>query len=346
MSNQIRPATRDGPAGSTRPAVCVLCGPGGDRPPLLDRLAPIADIRYAEDAREALRDTDVLFAWDFASHSLREGWDGAERLRWVHVAAAGVDRLLFPELVHSDVVVTNARGVFDQPIAEHVLACILAHAKDLYRSRDLQRERRWQHRETANIRGACVLVVGTGAIGRAIARLLRAVGMEVRGAGRRARDGDPDFGSVLASNDLAAHVPDVDYLVLAAPLTPQTRGLIDARVLSRMKPTAYLVNVGRGACVVQSALREALAEGRLAGAALDVFEREPLPSGDPLWEAPGMFVSPHMSGDFSGSLERLAEQFIDNLHRWTSGRPLLNVVDKSLGFVDSMPDGDKREGAV
>lgn len=336
MPNAVRPATRDGPVRSGRPAISVLCG-GGDRPPLLDCLEPVADIRYADDAREALRAADVLLAWDFASHSVRDGWDHAGRLRWVHVAAAGVDRVLFPELVESDVVVTNARGVFDRPIAEYVLLCVLAHAKDLYRSRDLQRQRRWEHRETANIRDACVLVVGTGAIGRAIARLLRAAGMEVRGAGRTAREGDPDFGSVLASSDLATCLPDVDYLVLAAPLTPQTRGLIDARALARLKPTAYLVNVGRGACVVQSALREALAEGRLAGAAVDVFETEPLPGGDPLWDAPGMFVSPHMSGDFSGSLERLAEQFIENVHRWTSGRPLLNVVDKSLGFVDPAP---------
>lgn len=322
---------------SERPVISVLCG-RGDRPPLLDRLAPVADIRYAGHAREALRAADVLLAWDFAAHSIRDGWDQADRLRWVHVAAAGVDRLLFPELVRSDVVVTNARGVFDRPIAEYVLMCVLAHAKGLYRSRDLQRQRHWEHRETANIRGASVLVVGTGGLGRAIARLLRAAGMEVRGAGRSARDGDPDFGSVLASSDLATYLPEADYLVLAAPLTPQTRGLIDAGALSLLKPTAYLVNVGRGACVVQADLRAALAEGRLAGAALDVFDSEPLPAGDPLWDAPGTFISPHMSGDFSGSLEMLAEQFIENVHRWTSGQPLRNVVDKSLGFADPAPD--------
>jgi phosphoglycerate dehydrogenase-like enzyme len=315
----------------------VLCG-AGDRPPLLERLAPVADIRYAEHAREALPAADVLLAWDFAAHTVRDGWDQADRLRWVHVAAAGVDRVLFPELVQSDVVVTNARGVFDRPIAEYVLMCVLAHAKGLYRSRDLQRQRHWEHRETANISGASVLVVGTGAIGRAIARLLRAAGMEVKGAGRTAREGDPDFGSVLASSDLAAYLPDADYLVLAAPLTPQTRGLIDAGALSRLKPSAFLVNVGRGACVEQAALRAALAEGRLAGAALDVFESEPLPAGDPLWDAPGVFISPHMSGDFAGSLELLAGQFIENVHRWTSGQPLRNVVDKSLGFVDQAPD--------
>jgi len=168
---------------------------------------------------------------------------------------------------------------------------------------------------------------------RALARLLTAVGVQVVGAGRTARDGDPDFGQVVPSADLADHVGEVDYLVNAAPLTPATRGLIDARVLRALPSSAHLVNVGRGASVVEDDLVAALRDGALDGATLDVFETEPLPGGSPLWELPGVVVAPHMSGDTEGWRERLAEQFVANAERWLAGEPLQQVVDTRLGYV-------------
>ncbi len=155
----------------------------------------------------------------------------------------------------------------------------------------------------------------------------------VRGAGSRARSGDPDFGDVLASADLAEHVADVDYLANAAPLTPATRGLIDRCVFAALPARAHLVNIGRGPTVVEADLLAALKEGRLHGASLDVFETEPLPPDSPLWTAPGVVVSPHLSGDVVGWRDALARQFVDNARRWLAGADLINVVDKRLGYV-------------
>lgn len=317
-----------------RPVLTVLCA-GDARPPHMDPVEQRMHVRYtdASGLPDAIEGAQVLFLWDFFSTSVRDVWERAGALKWIHVAAAGVDKLLFDELVRSPVVVTNARGIFDRPMAEFVLMSILAHAKDAHRSDDLQRARQWQHRETAVIAGSTALVVGTGAIGRETARLLRAVGVQVRGAGRSARDGDPDFDTVHASSDLASHVGWADYVIVVAPLTEQTRGLINMEVLQAMKPTSYLVNVGRGPCVVEDDLLAALHSGRIAGAALDVFETEPLPAEHPLWNAPGVTVSPHISGDAAGWLDSLARQFADNAQRFLDGRPLANVVDKRLGFV-------------
>ncbi len=209
------------------------------------------------------------------------------------MTAAGVDTLLFDELRDSDVVVTNAHGVFDRPIAEYVLGAVIAHAKDSRNSLDLQRRHEWRHRETRSVLGATALVVGTGAIGREVAGLLRAAGLNVRGAGRVARSGDPDFGEVVASSNLAAEVGD------AAPLTAATRGLVDAKVLAAMKPDAHLINVARGPIVDETALLKALRDERIA-ATVDVFDREPLPPDHPLWDAPGVTITAHMSGDVIG----------------------------------------------
>lgn len=318
-----------------RPVIAVLCKTVDDRPPHLEALESRAELRYCDAAGlgAALAGAEALLLWDFFSTALRDAWEHADTLRWVHVAAAGVDTLLFDDLVASRVVVTNARGVFDRPIAEFVLASILVQAKGLHAVRARQRDRHWEHQETETVDGKRALVVGTGAIGREIARLLGAAGMEVRGAGRTARSGDADFGEVLASSGLAAYVGWADHVVLAAPLTEQTRHLLDAPVLEAMKPTAHLVNIGRGELVDETALLDALTRGRIAAASLDVFEHEPLPVDDPLWNAPGVVVSPHMSGDAAGWLDTLATQFVQNAERFLDGEALVNVVDKSLGFV-------------
>lgn len=327
-----------------RPVIAVLCSNAGERPPHMRAVEERATIRYCdtEGLAVAVADADALFLWDFFSSAVRQVWDRAAALRWIHVAAAGVDKLLFEELIDSDVIVTNARGVFDRPIAEFVLASVLAFAKDIHRGHDLQLARTWKHRETLTVAGTTALIVGTGAIGRAIARLLRAVGMDVRGAGRTARAADPDFGTVIASDVLARHAGWADHVIMAAPLTQATRGLIDSTVLAAMKPTAHLINVGRGPCVVEEHLIAALAGGQIAGASLDVFATEPLPATHPLWSMPGVVVSAHMSGDAVGWLDTLARQFADNALRWLDGGDLVNVVDKRLGFVPAHPPAAAR----
>ncbi|MEN3321702.1 MAG: hypothetical protein V7643_5104 [Mycobacterium sp.] len=318
--------------GSERPVIAVLCGQASERPQF-DGLD--AEFRYCavDGLAEAVRGARALLLWDFFSTAVRDVWSDADALEWIHVPAAGVDSLLFDELRESDVVVTNARGVFDRPIAEYVLGAVIAHAKDSRNSFDLQRRHEWRHRETRSIAGARALVVGTGGIGREIARMLRAAGMDVRGAGRRPVVDDADFGEVVASDNLAAEARWCDHLIVAAPLTPATRGLVNAEVLGAMKPDAHLVNIGRGALVDEAALVAALTEHRIGAATLDVFDVEPLPADHPLWDAPNATITAHMSGDVIGWRDTLAAQFTANVRRWLAGEPLLNVVDKKLGYV-------------
>ncbi len=292
------------------------------------------DARFADDAPSlaaALPGTEVLLVWDFLSDAVRDAWPLADvsALRWVHTASAGVDRLLFPGLLDSDVTITNSRGVFDGPIAEYVLGLVLAMAKDLPGTLAAQADHAWRHRETQRVAGTRAVVVGGGPIGRAIARMLGAVGIAVELVGRRAAPGLHGFDAL---HDL---LPRADWLVLAAPLTDATRGLLDAGALAALPPTARVINVGRGGLVVEPALIDALRAGRIAGAALDVVAEEPLSGHSPLWDLPGVIVSPHMSGDTIGWRTALMDVFTANLACYRAGEPLHNVVDKTLGYVTS-----------
>lgn len=296
-----------------------------DRPKQLDG----PNVRFVTDETltAALPGTEVLLVWDFTSTAVRDAWPAADSLRWVHTASAGVDRLTFPALLDSDVVLTNSRGVFDVPMAEYVTGLVIAMAKDLAGTLEAQSRREWRHRESERVGGRTAVVVGSGPIGRATATMLSAVGMTVELVGRRAGEG------VHAIDALPGLLPRAEWLVLAAPLTDSTRGMLDAAAIRLLPPRARVVNVGRGALIVQDDLVAALREGHLAGAALDVFEREPLPADSPLWDLPGVIVSPHMSGDILGWRDELEALFVANLDRFRAGEPLENVVDKTLGFV-------------
>lgn len=301
-----------------RPVIAVQHSP--DSVP--ERLAPVtaaAEVRLVESDRlaTALPGAEVLFVYDFRSSALRETWSAADSLRWVQIASTGVDPVLFDEFVASDVVLTNSRGIFERPIAEYVLAQMLAFAKDIRRSTRAQAALSWRHFESESIEGTPVGVLGTGPIGQAISTLLGAVGMRVTVLGR------------AESADLSSHVGEFEYLVLAAPLTPQTRGIVNARVLSAMRPTARLINVGRGELVGTWDLVSALNRGGIAGAALDVTDPEPLPVGHPLWRTPNTHITPHNSGDVRGWSDRLQDQFVVNFERYLRGEELLNIVDKN-----------------
>ncbi|MCC5033305.1 D-2-hydroxyacid dehydrogenase [Streptomyces sp. WAC 00631] len=310
---------------------------GGEPAPRLDRLSGRARVVHARDAESLaalLPSADALLVWDFTTDVLRSAWPGeGRRPRWVHTASAGVDRLLFPELTDSDAVVTNARGIFEQPIAEYVAGLVIALAKDFPGSWELQQRRQWRHRETMRLAGSRAVVAGSGPIGRAIGRTLAALGVVVELVGRTARENDAEFHRVYDNAALKDLLPSADWVIAAAPLTDDTHGMFGAEAFSLMRPTARFINVGRGQLVVERDLTEALVKGSLAGAALDVFEEEPLPPDSPLWDAPGLLVSPHMSGDTVGWRDALAEQFMDNFDRWVAGKPLVNVVDKRLGYV-------------
>lgn len=317
------------------PIIAVLTAPEEDRPPGLDQLAHRATLRFAStrgEFIESIGDADVLLVTDFRTTIARDAWPHAKRLQWVHATSAGVDAILFPELRESDIPVTNAAGVFDRGIAETVLCYILAFAKGLPRSLEMKRRRIWEHRDTERIDGRRVLVVGAGSIGRSIARLVRTVGMAVDGVASRPRSDDPDFDVVFGSVDLYEALPRADYVVVATPLTNVTRGLFGAEAFRCMQPSARLINVGRGPVVQTDALVDALHAGRIAGAALDVLEEEPLPEEHPLWDMPQVIITAHMAGDFIGWREALSKQFIDNFNRWMRGDALVNVVDKRRGY--------------
>ncbi|MFF8400812.1 D-2-hydroxyacid dehydrogenase [Streptomyces sp. NPDC014846] len=309
------------------PTLLVL---DADPPPRLGRLTGRARIVHTDAGHlaERLPEADALLVWDFTSHAVREAWPGdGRRPRWVHTASAGVDHLMCPELAASDTVVTNARGIFDQPIAEYVAALVLAVAKDLPRTLGYQRERTWRHRESRRVAGTRACVVGSGPIGRAIARTLKALGVTTALVGRLPRTG------IHGPDDLDRLVSRADWVIAAAPLTERTYRMFDARRFGMMQPSAFFVNVGRGQLVDEDALAEALTRRWIAGAALDVFATEPLPADSPLWELPELIVSPHMSGDTVGWRDELGVQFVELYERWAAGRSLVNVVDKKRGYV-------------
>ncbi|MFJ9706952.1 D-2-hydroxyacid dehydrogenase [Streptomyces sp. NPDC101234] len=312
------------------PPVPTLLVLDADPPPRLGRLTGRARIVHTDAAGLASRlpEADVLLVWDFASHAVREAWPGeGPRPRWVHTASAGVDHLLCPELAASDTVVTNARGIFDRPIAEYVAALVLAMAKDLPRTLDLQRERTWRHREARRVGGTRACVVGSGPIGRAIVRTLKALDVTTALVGRVPRTG------IHGPDDLDRLMSRADWVIAAAPLTEQTYGMFDAHRFGVMQPSACFINVGRGQLVDEDALVRALTRRWIAGAALDVFATEPLPADSPLWNVPGLVVSPHMSGDTVGWRDELGTQFVELYERWAAGRSLVNVVDKKRGYV-------------
>ncbi len=318
---------------SDRP-VAVIQGPRDAPPPGIERASAHAELRTADGPahlREALPGADALFFWRARRDDLEEAWDAADRLRWIQTASDGVDGLLFPSLVGSDVLVTNGRGIFEDAIAEWVIGVLLGFVTRIPESFAAQRQHRWISGETERLAGSRLLVVGPGPIGRAVATRARALGMEIAAVGRTARM-DQMFGQICPVAELIEAVADADVVLDTVPLTPETHHLFDAQVFAAMRPTARFVNVGRGATVDEPSLIRALQAGQLSGAALDVFETEPLPADSPLWDLPGVIVSPHMCGDFQGWEEVAVALFLDNLGRFARGEELRNPVDKHAGF--------------
>ena len=319
-----------------KPVLLVQGATSIDDVPGLASIADQAEIRFASDAdemRAALPGAEIMLGWNFRADSLREAWASADALRWIHWGGAGVDAAMFSELVESEVQLTNARGVFDRPMAEWVLGMIICFAKRIPETLALQARREWNYRLSEMVAGKRAVVVGVGSIGRAVARLLAAAGMQVEGVGRSARGGDPDFGDVHAIGDLHARLALADYVVLITPLTEATRGLFGAAEFAAMPAHARFINIGRGPLVVEADLLAALDHGEIAGAALDVFVDEPLPADSPFWSAPNCIVSPHMSGDYAEFENAMAQQFLHNWARYLNGETLDNLVDKRLGFA-------------
>lgn len=270
----------------------------------------------------------------------------APRLRWVHSATAGVERVLTPASRDRELAITNARGVFSRPIAEYVVMMMLSVSRRLPELLELQQERTWQPLEARELRDVTVGIVGLGSIGRAVGALATAFGCRVIATRRRpeagtaAPDGggdDPYLGSamldrVLPPERLEELLAESDFVVLAAPLTAETVGLIGETSIAAMKPGAWVINVARGELVDERALTRALREGRLGGAVLDTFRDEPLPPSSPLYDTPNVIITPHTSWSSTRVLDRSVELFCDNLRRFATGAPLVNLVDPNAGY--------------
>lgn len=263
---------------------------------------------------------------------LSRALDEAPDVRWVHTSTAGFDWALVPAIGARGIVLTRSAASYAIPIGEFVLALVAAHAKRLGALAAAQRDHRWASVDPLELADLTVGVVGAGGIGREVAWRCRALGMRVVATQRTPR-AQPEFDAVWPASELGALLAASDVVVVACPLTPETRGLIDRPALAAMRPGAYLINVARGPIVDMDALLEALHAGRLAGAALDDFDEEPLPTDHPIWDAPGATVTPHTSFKSPRNLDRVVDEFAANLRRFLDGEPLHHALrDAALGY--------------
>jgi phosphoglycerate dehydrogenase-like enzyme len=315
----------------------VLGSPEAPHLQRLTRLPREVSVSFSADGSaggQASARAQIVFCDMLLGGQLASIWPRLGALRWVHSISAGVDHLLFPELVSSNVVLTNGRGAYKRSLAEFVIAGALHFAKDVPRLERQLRDRQWRVYEMEELHGRTLGIVGYGEIGRATAGLARAFGMRVLALRRHAAKsaGDGLIERVLPRERLGELMGESDYVVVAAALTPETRGLVDRVALAAMKPTGVLINVGRGAIVDERALVEALRERRIRGAVLDVFADEPLPDDHPLYALDNVLLSPHTADRVRGWLESAVDVFLTNVERYRGGAPLLNVVDKHLGY--------------
>jgi phosphoglycerate dehydrogenase-like enzyme len=286
-----------------------------------------------EEFLAMLEGAEVLY--DFPRGHVEDLVRVVPKLRWVQASMAGAGEIAERAgLQNTDVAITTASGVYSGPLAEFVLMALLAHVKDLDRLRRDKAEKRWREAHTETLRGKTLCIVGLGNIGRAVAERARPFGVRVVGVKRMVREDDAawDYADELyATRDLHPALQEADYVVVTLPGTPETYGLLNAEAISVMKLGAYFVNVGRGKVVDEGALIEGLKSGQLSGAALDVFEEEPLPRESPLWDLENVIVSPHSTDNVPGLTNELqTELFCDNLWRYLNGEPLRNELDKKL----------------
>ncbi|MGH8058110.1 MAG: D-2-hydroxyacid dehydrogenase [Candidatus Entotheonellia bacterium] len=285
----------------------------------------------AEAAMQAIADADAAYG-----NIVPELFRRAKRLRWIQApAAAPPVGYYHKDLIESDVVVTNQREIYNDHISAHIMAFVLAFARGLHRYIPQQLQHQWQRQgleATTYLPEATALIIGVGGIGGEAARLCAAFGMTVLGVDPRRPSAPPSLKELHRPDELHALLPQADFVIMTVPETPQTRGMLAAREFRLMKNTAYLINIGRGGTVILDDLVAALRAGQIAGAGLDVFQVEPLPSDHPLWTMPGVLITPHVAGVGPYLQERRTELFVENCRRFNAGLPLLNVVDKANWF--------------
>ena len=284
---------------------------------------------------EEIADADISISWSLRGEQIK----AAKKLRWIHSTAAAVHQLMTPELRASNIVVTNARDVHGPVVAEHAIALVFAVAKRLPQAVKYQQEKLWAQRELWNaqpppreLNGATMTIVGMGGIGKPLAKLAKSLAMRVVGVREHPERGSEVADTMYGFGELTQALGEGDFIVLAVPVTPKTHHLINAARLARLKPGAYLINVGRGVLIDEDALVQALRARSFAGAALDVTTEEPLPSDSPLWQMDNVFITPHIAGLTERMWERHYAHYTENLRRFLVGEPLLWIVDKQCGY--------------
>jgi phosphoglycerate dehydrogenase-like enzyme len=285
--------------------------------------------------REAAPEADVILNADLRDpRLLADTFPYANRVRWVHSLWAGTESVLSPELLESSVPLTNGRGVFRQPLGEWVVGAMLHFAFRVRHAIENQQAERWDPFDIETLNGRTLGIVGYGEIGRTIAELAHPFGMRVLALRRNPERsaGDPRLDGVFPPGKLDEMLAECDYVAVAAPLTPETRGLIGAPQIAKMKSNAVILNVGRGPIINEAELVKALQSGRIRGAALDVFDKEPVPAGHPFYKLTNVLMSPHSADHTEGWIDRAMEFFVENFERFSKDRPLENVVDKRAGY--------------
>ncbi len=312
--------------------------PDGELARLEGRFAGVRIVSVEEPAAlgSALSDAEVFTGFHFP----REHFAAAPRLRWIHSASAGIEATLFPDLVASDVILTNSAGLHAVSIPEHVLGQMFVLARNFHQALRLQARAEWNRfgvisygATIGELHGANLAILGAGAIGRNLAQRAAALGMHVRVMRRDAARPVAGAETVVPPAALHELLAWADWVVCALPLTGETRGIIDAAALRSMRSSAFLINIGRGESVDEDALVQALRIRAIAGAAVDVFSQEPLPADHPFWSLPNLVLTPHVSGYTPRYFEKMLAIFEDNLDRFVHNQPLRNVVDKQLGYA-------------
>jgi phosphoglycerate dehydrogenase-like enzyme len=305
---------------------------------MLEQLPPHTGIAVG-NMREAFErgaaNANIIYNWSQSGALLREVFLMCPRVQWVHTRSAGLDNILFPELVASPVPLTNGTGVFSPSLGEFALAAILFFAKDLRRMVRNQEAGLWEQFDITEITGQTVGIVGYGDIGRAVATRVKPMGIRVlavKRSGPLLYNMDPLVERIYKPGDLAEMLPLCDYVVAAAPLTDETRGLIGEAAFAAMKSDAVVINVGRGPVIDEAAMVRALSSGRIKGAALDVFDEEPLPAGHPFYSLRNVLLSPHCADHTPDWMDRAMQFFIDQFARFQKGEPLRNIVEKAKGY--------------
>ena len=288
-----------------------------------------------DELPRVLPDTDIFVGYSLRAEQLKAG----KKLKWIHSTAAGVAQLMYPELRDSRILVTNPSGIFSVPMAEHTIGLLLALARNFPDSVRQQDAGRWAQQQLwdkpqhlTELNGQLLLIVGYGSIGQEVAKRAKALDLRVWGVTRSGKGNPAHAERILAAKDLHEALPEADYLVLSAPETAETKHLIGAAQIAKMKRGARLINVGRGSLLDEAALVRALEDGSLGGAALDVTETEPLPAGSPLWKAPNLMITPHTSAVSDRLWLRETALLVELLERWFDGRELFNLVDFVRGY--------------